>query len=222
MGKINITEEIKNKALVNFIVISGAICIYFLIINLKNIFGAFGNFINMMSPFIYGFVIAYLLKSPMKHIEKLYIRLLGKTRGNKDNKKLIRGLSLSTTMILAFVLLVGFISIIVPQLVDSISIFINNMPSYMDNANYLLKQITDNISFNSEIVKNIVSIWQTLISKTSEIISSILPSVIDGLLTFSGKIVNTVVGLVVSLYFLGGKEKFVAQIKKNNSSCIFR
>lgn len=214
MGKMNITEEMKNKAFANFIAISGAVCLYFLIINLKNIFGAFGSFLNMMTPFIYGFVIAYLLKSPMKQIEKRYIRLLGKTKGDKDNSKLIRALSLSTTMVLAFVLLVGFISIIVPQLADSIAIFINNMPSYMDNANYLLKQITDNISFNSEIVKNIVSIWQTLISKTSEIVSSILPSVIDGLLTFSGKIVNTVVGLVVSLYFLGGKEKFVAQIKK--------
>lgn len=214
MAKLKITEEVRNRALANFIAFSGAICIYFLIINSGNIFGAFRSFIGMLSPFIYGFVIAYLLKSPMMYIEKKYIKILSKNSGNRDRKKLIRGLSLTTTLTMALILLVGFISIIVPQLIDSISIFIDHMPTYMNEADIFLNKLTDSISFDSEIVKNIVSMWQTLLSKTSEIISTLLPSVIDGLLTFSGKILNLAVGIVVAIYFLAGKEKFVAQIKK--------
>lgn len=214
MGNIKMTEDIKHRALANFIAIAGAVCLYFLIINLGNIFRAFGNFMNMMSAFIYGFAIAYLLKSPMKHIEKLYIKLIGKSSGAKDRRKLIRALSLSTTLILALLLLIGFISIIVPQLVDSISIFIKNMPSYMENANYLLKQITDNIRFDSEIVSRVISIWQALIAKTSELVTTILPLLINALLAFSEKLINIVIGIVVSIYFLGGKETFIAQIKK--------
>lgn len=214
MGNIKMTEDIKHRALANFIAIAGAVCLYFLIINLGNIFRAFGNFMNMMSAFIYGFAIAYLLKSPMKHIEKLYIKLIGKSSGKKDRRKLIRALSLSTTLILALLLLIGFISIIVPQLVDSISIFIKNMPSYMENVNYLLKQITDNIRFDSEIVSRVISIWQALIAKTSELVTTILPLLINALLAFSEKLINIVIGIVVSIYFLGGKETFIAQIKK--------
>lgn len=208
--KFEMTKEEKHKSIVNFIVLSGAIGFYFIVKNISSILGGISFFINMMTPFIYGFVIAYLLKNPMKYIEKLYKKVIK----NPKKKKLVRGLSLATTMLLAFLLLLGFISIIVPQLTDSISIFVGNLPGYMENGNVLLQETIHKINIDSEIIKKFFEIWEVLLSKTSEIVSNILPYAIDGVLAFSGKVVNIVVGIVVAIYFLGGKENFTAQIKK--------
>lgn len=208
--KIELSTEQKNKAIANFLVLSGAVVFYFIVKNLGNILDGISVFTGMMTPFIYGFVIAYLLKNPMKYIEKIY----GKLIKNPKRKKLIRGLSLATTMLLAILLLLGFISIIVPQLADSVTIFVNNLPDYMENGNRLLKDTIQKVHVDSEIIKQIFEVWKVLVSKTSEIVSNMLPYAINGVLAFSGKVVNIVVGIVVAIYFLAGKEKFTAQIKK--------
>lgn len=208
--KIELSAEQKQKAIANFLVLSGVVVFYFIVKNMGNILDGISFFTGMMTPFIYGFVIAYLLKNPMKYIEKLY----GKLIKNQKRKKLIRGLSLATTMLLAILLLLGFISIIVPQLADSVTIFVNNLPDYMENGNRLLKDTIQKVHVDSEIIKQVFEVWTVLVSKTSEIVSNMLPYAINGVLAFSGKVVNIVVGIVVAIYFLAGKEKFTAQIKK--------
>lgn len=208
--KLEISKESKHKAVANFLILSGAIVFYFIVKNIGNILGGVSEFTRMMTPFVYGFVMAYLLKNPMKYIEKLYKKVI------KSEKKqnLVRALSLSTTMILAILLLLGFISIIVPQLADSTSIFVSNLPNYMENGNRLLKDTIQNVNVNSEVIKKIFDVWSILVSKTSEIVSNMLPYALNGVLAFSGKIVDIVVGFVVAIYFLAGKEKFTAQVKK--------
>lgn len=207
--KFEITKEEKHRAIVNFLVLSGAVGFYFIVKNLSSILGGVSSFINMMTPFIYGFVIAYLLKNPMKYIEKLYKKAI-----NPKKQKLVRVLSLATTMLLAILLLLGFISIIVPQLADSVSIFVGNLPGYMENGNALLQEAVHKIKIDSDILKKLFEVWEVLLSKTSEIVSNMLPFAINGVLAFSGKVVNIVVGIVVAIYFLGGKETFTAQMKK--------
>ncbi len=208
--KLEISKESKHKALANFLVLSGAILVYFIVKNSGNILGGISYFTNMMTPFVYGFVMAYLLKNPMKYIEKLYKKVIK----SEKKQKLVRALSLSTTMILAILLLLGFISIIVPQLADSVSIFVSNLPEYMENGNRLLRDTIQNINIDSEIIKKLFEVWRALLSKTSEIVSNMLPYAVNGVLAFSGKLVNIVVGIVVAIYFLAGKERFTAQIKK--------
>lgn len=208
--KLEISKESKHKAIANFLVLSGAILVYFIIKNSGNIFGGISYFTNMMTPFVYGFVMAYLLKNPMKYIEKLYKKVIK----SEKKQKLVRALSLATTMTLAILLLLGFISIIVPQLADSVSIFVSNLPEYMENGNRLLRDTIKNINVDSEVIKKLFEVWRALVSKTSEIVSNMLPYAVNGVLAFSGKLVNIVVGIVVAIYFLAGKERFTAQIKK--------
>ncbi|WP_028828629.1 AI-2E family transporter [Proteocatella sphenisci] len=210
MARLVIKKDILERSLSNLLAFSGAIIVYFVILNLSGIFKGIGNFTRMMSPFVYGFVIAYLLKNPMKYIEKFYYRLIKKEK----YKKLIRGLSISTTLLFSVVVLTGFVSIIIPQLSDSISIFISNLPLYMENVDNFTKGIVNKIDFNSSLVEQFLSAFQTLISKTSEIVSKLLPAAVNILLSVSGKLVDIIIGIVVSIYFLAGKEKFAAQIKK--------
>ena len=210
MSKIVIKKEILERALANSIALCAAVIVYFLVLNISHIFAGIGSFAQMMSPFIYGFVIAYLLKNPMRHIEKLLSRIIK----GKNSAALTRALSIVFTLLLALVLLTGFISIIIPQLSDSISIFVSNLPLYMENVDRFTKSLIDSVDFNPAIVEEVLSTGQTFIAKLSELISKLLPAAVNMLLSFSGKILDIIIGIVVSIYFLAGKERFTAQTKK--------
>ena len=210
MSKIVIKKEILERSLANSIALCAAVIVYFLVLNISHIFAGIGSFAQMMSPFIYGFVIAYLLKNPMRHIEKLLSRMIK----GKNSAALTRALSITFTLLLALVLLTGFISVIIPQLSDSISIFVSNLPSYMENVDRFTKSLIDSVDFNPAIVEEVLSTGQTFIAKLSELISTLLPAAVNALLSFSGKILDIIIGIVVSIYFLAGKERFTAQTKK--------
>ena len=210
MSKIVIKKEILERALANSIALCAAVIVYFLVLDISHIFAGIGSFAQMMSPFIYGFVIAYLLKNPMRHIEKLLSRMIK----GKNSAALTRALSIVFTLLLALVLLTGFISIIIPQLSDSISIFVSNLPLYMENVDRFTKSLIDSVDFNPAIVEEVLSTGQTFIAKLSELISKLLPAAVNMLLSFSGKILDIIIGIVVSIYFLAGKERFTAQTKK--------
>lgn len=214
MPKIKLSEENKSKTLSNFLALAGAIIFYMLASNFSNFMNSFWNFFGIMSPFVYGFVLAYLLNTPMKYIERFYEKVIIKKESHKNRKGLVRGLSIISTLILALLLLTGLMAILVPQLINSVSLFVQNLPDYVANVNEMANQISSKINFQSEAVKNILSMWDTLVKKMLQVLGTILPGLLTGILSFSGQIIDVVMGIIVAIYFLGSKEKFAAQIKK--------
>lgn len=212
--KLKLKQEITDRSLSYFLALLGAIILYFAITNLGTIFTSLGWFVQLMMPFVYGFVIAYLLKTPLKYVEKGMFWIKGKTGIKKDLKGLIRVISLVITMLLALALIIGFLSIVLPQLISSITLFISNLPEYLDNAQELLTEISQKAAFSSEFVNKSIEIWGQVVQKFSELMKTALPLAITTILTVSAQLVDIVVGIIVAIYFLLGKERFTAQIKK--------
>lgn len=212
--KVKLKQEVLDRTLSNFLALIGAILLYFIIVNLGKILGSMGWFFQMMMPFVYGFVIAYLLKTPLKYIEKGLFWARDKAGLKKDLKGLIRVISIIITLFIAFSLLMGFLGIVLPQLVSSITLFVNNLPAYLANAQSLLAEIESQITFSSEFIDKSIEIWGQIVEKFSGLMETALPMAINTILTVSAQLVDIVVGLIVAVYFLLGKEKFTAQIKK--------
>lgn len=212
--KLKLKQEITDRSLSYFLALLGAIILYFVIINIGRIFTSLGWFAQLMMPFVYGFVIAYLLKTPLKYVEKGIFWLKDKAGLKKDLKGLIRVISLVITLLLALALIIGFLSIVLPQLISSITLFISNLPEYLDNAQELLTEISQKAAFSSEFINKSIEIWGQVVQKFSELMKTALPLAITAILTVSAQLVDIVVGIIVAIYFLLGKERFTAQIKK--------
>jgi hypothetical protein len=71
---------------------------------------------NVISPFIYGFIIAYLANPVMKLLEHKVLRFKPES---KWGKKLRRPLSVTLTFIFLFTVVTIFVWLIVPQVADS-------------------------------------------------------------------------------------------------------
>lgn len=196
-----------------FIVLAAGITFYFMIFKMKDIFEFIGTVISLFTPFIIGFVFAYLLNPIVNFFDKkVFDKLI------KDNKKLSNVLSIVLTLFLFLGILILLFSFIIPELLKSIEQLAINLPAYFeDTKKYLLN------SFSSPELKTIiVNNYEAINNYLTNIINtSLLPQIDKWLLTLSNGvfgavkvIFNIVMGFVISVYYLADKTNFIAGIKK--------
>ena len=181
------------------------------------------SFLSIISPFIYGFVIAYLL-SPVYNfvVKKLYPLL---NRSKKLNSKNSLTISRAVASIISILLLIGvvggMIALVVPQLFDSVSRISATLPSAFNRFMAWVERYTANMN-NQEIAaqieeavdslrENVVTwVQDRLLPGVGNLVQRVSTSV---LLTLR-RMLNMLLGLVACVYFLNGKEMFRAQIHK--------
>ena len=111
-----------------FILAAAVIIVYKTFDNIGVIFSGIGTAIGLLTPFIIGGVIAFVLSTPCQKLE-----LLLKRTKISFLKKHRRGLAI-LLIYAAVVLIITFIMvIIIPQLVDSIKKFVDQLPQMIQS-----------------------------------------------------------------------------------------
>ena len=207
----NNTPRRKNLLLSAVIVVIVAVLFYFAIQNsfFKTIFG-------ILEPLTIGLVIAYLLNPLVSLIEKPFKKLFGKMfKKEKAIFSFSRGISIFFSLTIAIAVVSFIVYMLIPELVQTISGLIKDMPAMIDKAtawyyktvddNEMLRSIGDNILKGIEDwVKNIDT---SLIMSTAKLLTS-------GVFTAVGTTFDIVIGIIASVYLLFNKEVYFAQIKK--------
>ena len=111
------------KGFPGFIAISLSICVFFLIYRFNHLNAGIGHLVNILMPFVYGGVIAYLLKTPYNFFEKKMIKLLSEKRTG-----LAKLLSVLIVLIIALALIVILLILIIPALADSLVSIVRMVP----------------------------------------------------------------------------------------------
>ena len=211
-------EKFKNKYIAwgttAFCVLAAMLLLYFLISKWRFLVLILKKIINILMPFIFGLVIAYLLNPAVNFFDnKIFSKLFPKT--NKKNKKIIRILSLATATIIFLGILVASISLLIPSIIKSIDTFISNINIYLNDSKQFVTSFVE-----SDNVKQAITAAYNSLSKnvekwlTTEIMENLIVLVRDGIFTTLRFIYNLVIGYIISIYILFDKEKFKAQAKK--------
>lgn len=196
-----------------FIVIACSILFYFLIFKLNIIIKYIGILITILSPFIIGFVFAYLLNPLVKVVKKCIFDKFVK------NKKHSNNYSILTTILLFLGILILMFSFIIPELLKSIETLALSLPNYLNETkNYLLEKLSAKKELQSIILNNYESINAYL---NNFVNTALLPKIEDWLVILSNGVFgavrvafNIIMGFVISIYYLSNKETFIAGIKK--------
>ena len=180
---------------------------------------------SILAPVLYGFAIAYLLTPIMSCLERA-IAALWKKLFKKELKQpsgALRLVSILLTEAVVIFLLYLLMSVLVPQVVDSVTTLINNAESYYRKvyrwANDLLESdsgigvwlaglITERYTDGMAFLTDKVLPWaqKAIVPLTSGIWSGIRGAV--------GFAFDLIVGIIVSIYLMGMKEKSLARCCK--------
>ncbi len=183
--------------------------------------------IEVSSPIIWGFVIAYLINPLMKRFERLFGRLLNRKR---QHRGLVRGLSVACSILLLLSLLTGLIAAIIPEVIQNIQSIADSVqdPSFIaglkEGAENLVDRLTDQTAFFrqhfkldfadlQEMLLNMISQFELNIGKVFAK-DGLIASITSGFMAVLSTIKNAFLGVIVSIYLLYSKEKFLAQSKK--------
>ncbi len=198
-----------------FLLITYAIVLAYVFLNLGTVGSVIGAILGYLSPFIIGACMAFVINLPMKAYED---RLLSKFIKN-NKSKLKRPLALILTILSIVLLIVGLITFVVPQLVESASTLVKNVPQYAQSLeNFLTEQFNNsgllNQDFVNDMYNKIVSMGEDIIAIVGQLVGTIFSHALDITIGVTSTIVNIVLAFIVSIYILLSKEKLSLQIKK--------
>ena len=199
------TKENK-KDLVKLIIF--AVVLIFAFIHIKEIWNFLGFILQLIMPFILGIVIAFVLNILINLIEK---KLLNKAKMGDKSKRTI---SLLLSFAIVFTFIVVLLLLIIPQLKNTIELFVDNMPMYEENVKELLDKFNINPEIVTEIeegVKNFGTVAIEFIKNNTDHILEVTLGVASNVISI---IVNTVIALVFAIYLLVQKEKLLSQLNK--------
>ena len=206
-----------------FLVIAASVCVFIIASHLGSIFGAIKALFGILMPIIYGAFIAYILNPVMKFIENVVI--LGfickkfDLHPSEKVRKFIRLGSVILSLLFMMACIYGLIALLVPQLVNSIINLTNSFPRYATNIReYLVKLFQNNPELETTAVD---TLEKATVSLQNWINNSFMPQLNEFMASFSSQIMdflsiikNFLIGSIISIYFLNGKEEFIARGKR--------
>ena len=207
--KLGNLEELKKWVIV---VLIGVVA-YWGLNNLKIIGGWLGNIYTVFSPFILGFVLAYILNIPTMKIEKLLKKAIPDKYEN-NYKGLIRVVSITLSLLLLIGIFVIIAFLLIPELIENIELLMKNIPGLIDKVEVFAIDLLDKYPEVQLEIKNAFS--QT--GNVTKIVSSILNYILNGAIGFVSDFVSGFVtiftGLIFAIYMLAQKESLSDKIKK--------
>lgn len=210
--KVNWNSKYNTMSVYALIVICLSIIFYFVASQIGSFSEKISIAIGILYPFIIGFAIAYLLNFILDFYE---VKMLGKAQWFRNLRK---GQKRSIGLLLTYLTAMGlgylFVHFIVPQLIESIMGFVNEVPQYVDNVTKLFNDLMSETNVSPEYAALIQEQMDKYIQFVMDFAKEIIPIVGNMLKAIASSIWNIVLGIVISVYLLIDKENFFAINKK--------
>ena len=174
------------------------IVVYKVLDNFTAIGQTIGNFFNVITPFLSGLLLAYLLYIPASRIEKIFLR-------SKVFKKKARGISVLLTYILAILVIILVINVILPVITDSIVELVSNFQGYWNAAIDRLSALPEDSFLKSQVVTDAIkSVGEAIqgIDLMKYINPEKITTYVKSVLGVASGIFDVFVTIVVSVYIL--------------------
>lgn len=205
-----------------FFVIIGSILFFMLLQHLPGIRAAISQLLGVLSPIIWGTVIAYLLQPVLKFFDRaVFMPLFTKLcrRKPENAPKLSRAAASALSLVLLVIVLSALLWMLLPQVYDSIETLVVNIPDYAATVvDWVEERLINMPELEGAAVSILSRVSESLTNWFSNSIlpqmESILTNVTTGVYKVVRAIANLLIGLVVSLYLMYNTGKFTAGCKR--------
>jgi len=196
-------EKLKTrKNLALLCVAIGAITYYILLNKLSSVFGFLAKIVGIISPFIWGGVIAFLLNPIAKFFER---RIFGKMK----KQRAAHTLSVLLTVVLTLAVLAVLMITILPQIASSVMMLINNLENYFSILKNTLQNLVQKLPFlDAETIDidSLIGSWEELFTTVSNWVVNNVDSIIGVSYKVGSGLFNTFIAFIFSIYVLLDKK----------------
>ena len=186
--------------------------------------GFFDKLLDILSPVLIGLVMAYLLAPVVNFFERLIRLGLGKIKALQGKRiphaaGWLRAASILLTWGIVLLLLYLMMSVVVPQLIDSVTMLISNAESYYNTIyGWVANLLEQNPKVAAWFQENMSTFYQKLADLLSNTVlpgaQQMITAVTGGVWSVVSFFMDFLVGIIVSVYMLAMKEESLARCCK--------
>lgn len=189
-----------------FSLVVALIIVYKILDSFSSISTWISNLLSILSPFIIGVIIAYILYMPTRKLEKLLSKI-------KFIKKKARLLSVLIMYILLIIALIIAFRFLIPPIIASFEDLVNNLQAYYIGIKEKIMSLPENSILKSDMVMNVLNGLNNF--KIEEFINlDKITKYAQGVINFASGIFDIFVSVIVSVYLLLERREIVNFIKK--------
>lgn len=212
-----------------FGVVAASILFYFGIFHMDILKQGLSTVYEILTPIIYAAVLSYILWPIIAFLERKIIYpfcAMQKWHPSGKVRKVIRMICVVLALFTFFMIIYGLIAMLVPEIVTSITNIVDSFPRYINNIEeWISRLFKDNPQLENTITDIFMSGYAQI---TSWLTEDILPQLNNIVINFSSSFLsivsffwNIILGAMISIYLLFGKETYVAH-GKQWLYCIFK
>ncbi len=218
--KVNFDEKHVKWGVTIFLVILCSIIVFFAIYRMRDVSNVINVVIAILTPFIYGLVMAYLLCPIYNFTVRGTYSLIDRIKF-KVPRPLTISKAVGSLIAVIFLLVVisGILWMIIPGLIDSIANIIQLLPDSMDELKAWLDVHLVNLPEAQAVIDGwINNFTENAINFVTETLlpeyTSIAAGISEGVIGVFNVVKNFFLGIIICVYFLNSKDIFEAQLKK--------
>ncbi len=205
------------KQVRNLIVL--AIVLFMALWNYKLILGWGIYLLGLVSPFLTGACIAFILNVPMSFLEnKLFLH------GKKKKTSITRAVSLVLTFILVVGIILLVMCVVIPEVVNTLATLGSLIPEFYRSVVKSVEELGKQYPDILDVFNNILTIdfskfdWKEIVTNTVNFLKNGANSIFGSTFTMAKSVVNgvmnTAIGIVFACYILLQKEELGVRVKK--------
>lgn len=201
-------------------IVAFGIVLYVALLNFGELIVGFNIIMKILTPFVLGGCIAFVVNIPMKFLENLLLTKKEKKKRKEEAKinNLKRFIAILVSVLLIIFIIVWLMMLLIPELINVVTTFIQYLSGLPAKIGPYLNDLATNYPELGEEL-----------SKLEIDMSNILNTVIDflknagtGIMNWTGKaisgtvsgVVNLVIGIIFTFYLLMSKEKIGRNFKR--------
>ena len=217
-------KEHFQRGMTTLVVIVVGVLFFFAVWRFDELATVIGKVVDVLTPIIYGLVIAFLLNPIVKRVEQFLTPRLKKViKKEQAVHRTARSVGVIISFIVAITVITALFNMLIPELYKSIYDLVVALPSHIDTlgarANELLSENTvlgktmKSVLLDSgEALEKWFLDWvqNDLLRQTNNLMTSLT----EGVIGVVNGLVDVLIGFIVAIYLLFGKERFLCQCRK--------
>lgn len=207
-------------------VIAASILLFFCLYRFSSIKKTIDLVVRILMPIIYGVVLGYLLSPAYNYFTRTALKVTSKKMKSISKATFVaRGISTFISISLTLIVVIGLLYLVVPSVIESIMGIVDTLPRNIVRFSAWLQQLLkDNPNLESNVLDmyNGAATYIETWIKTELVpnLEALITGVSTGLLGVVVLVKNLLIGVIVAIYVLNSKDKFIAQGKKLTYSCL--
>lgn len=199
--------------------ITFTVLIYLGLSNLSQVIHFLQQVFSVLSPFLIGLCIAFILNAPLRLFET---RLFAPLDRYPLWKKIRRPICIVLSVAVVFVLLLFVMLLVIPEISHTARTIAESAPGFIEKIHGILNEW--GIVFSTEFLASLNINWETTLQSALKVLQTgirdfanatgnFVTATVGVTSSIFNGVLNGILGLIFSLYVLGQKEKLTNQLK---------